>query len=271
MEGNLSPNYTELCLKAKIFHQNLQLNLGQIGQIILALASSVLLIISIRTYKRNKLALHYNFTLLITNIIILRYEKENSCYALFCTVIVWTLTAIINGYMVVLAMQDKAFMEKPVLYIGITTETNSSYLVYMNYFYLAMIVITATVDYFLLRTNRKNKSKDVDYSLSRSYQINENIIVMKLLWPLDVCFAVLFLLNLSGATYLRLAQTNRTLVQYVADFTIIQLIMPIHSIITLLLYLNFVRKNNTRIAAIVESGDHTDIHFQQLKSQWTTI
>ncbi|KAI1701225.1 serpentine type 7TM GPCR receptor class ab chemoreceptor domain-containing protein [Ditylenchus destructor] len=206
----------------------------------------------------------------MTNMIIL-YVANNIGMVVVNLRYQWLLTAIINGYMIILAMQDKAFMEKPVFYIGITTGTNSDYLVYANYFYLAMIVITATIDYFLLRTNRKNKSKDVDYSLSRSYQINENIIVMKLLWPLDVCFAVMFLLYLSGVTYLRLIPDNRTQVQYIANGSIVQLIIPIHSILTLLLYLNFVKKNKTRIAAVVESGDHTNTHFQQLDAQWTTV
>ncbi|KAI1701283.1 serpentine type 7TM GPCR receptor class ab chemoreceptor domain-containing protein [Ditylenchus destructor] len=182
-----------------------------------------------------------------------RYEKENSSYAIICIVIVWILTAIINGYIVILAVQDKEFMEKPSLTITITTTTTSNYLVLTSFCFLAIIVITAAIDYFLLCTNRQNKSKDVDYSLSRIYQINENIVVMKLLWPLDVCFAVLFAIFLSGSICLRLFRGKLTLVQYVADFTVVQL------------------SNKARMAVVVESGDHTDIHFQQLKSQWTTI
>ncbi|KAI1695398.1 serpentine type 7TM GPCR receptor class ab chemoreceptor domain-containing protein [Ditylenchus destructor] len=197
-----------------------------------------------------------------------RYEQEGSSYAFFCIIIIWTLTAVINGYMVVLALNDPSFRDKPALYITITAETNASYLICMNFFYLIMVIITATIDYFLLHTNRRNRSKVKDYSLSRSYQINENILIMKLLWPLDICFAVVFAIYLIGTIWIRLIRDKLTIAHFMADYGAITMILPMHSIVTLLLYLNFVKNQKLRVAAVIVPGDPTEKHFEQLESQW---
>ncbi|KAI1702191.1 serpentine type 7TM GPCR receptor class ab chemoreceptor domain-containing protein [Ditylenchus destructor] len=337
-------------------HEDLQLSLAQMGQLILSSVTLLLLIFAVWTFKRNKFALHYNFMLLITNIIILyvlhsvaliavqlryaipvifnyepcellsptwmnilfrlpcyvyttayvlfhfaltteraratifarRYEREGSNYAVFCIIIVWVLTAVINGFMLVLAWNDPKF-HQPTLHIVLTTDSNSTYLIFTHFFFVAVIVVTAILDYFLLYTNRKNKSKTEDYSLSRSYQINENIIVMKLIWPLDVCFAIVFAVYLIGTGYLsqsvcqffahvkifahfRLIRERLTVAHFVANYEVIYMILPMHSIVVLLFYLHFVKSNKSRASSVViEPGDSTQLHFEQLESQWTAI
>ncbi|KAI1701287.1 serpentine type 7TM GPCR receptor class ab chemoreceptor domain-containing protein [Ditylenchus destructor] len=336
MEAFLPSKNDDLCLAAKTLHEDLQLNLAQIGQLILGIATLILLIITVWTYKGHKLALHYNFKLLMVNIIILyvfnsvamiaiqlryqiplifhfgacnfltpvwlnlplrlpsfayvtafvlfhlaltteraratflarRYEKEGSIYVWLCIVCVYILTILINGYMIFLATKDPTFLEKPVMHISITTSTNSDYLLYTYFFYLAIVIITAITDYILLYKNRKNRSQVEDYSLTRTYQINENIIVMKLLWPLDVCFAIVFAVYLSGTIYLRLIRIKLIFAHFMAHNAVITMILPMHAILTLLLYLHFVKHNKSRAASVVESGDHTQRHFEQLASQW---
>ncbi|KAI1703373.1 serpentine type 7TM GPCR receptor class ab chemoreceptor domain-containing protein [Ditylenchus destructor] len=337
MEKTVETSYNELCLTAKQMHEDLQLSLAQLGQLILSSVTLLLLIFSVWTFKRNKFALHYNFMLLITNIIILyvlhsvtliaielryqipvifnydpcdllsptwmnvlfrlpcyvyttayvlfhfaltteraratifakRYEREGSNYAVFSMVIVWILTAVINGFMLILAWNDPKF-HKPTLHIVLTTDSNSTYLIFTHFFFVTVIIITAILDYFLLYTNRKNKSKTEDYSLSRSYQINENIIVMKLIWPLDVCFAIVFAVYLIGTGYLRFIRERITVAHFVANYEVIYMILPMHSIVVLLFYLHFVKRNKSRASSVaVEPGDPTQLHFEQLESQWT--
>ncbi|KAI1702192.1 serpentine type 7TM GPCR receptor class ab chemoreceptor domain-containing protein [Ditylenchus destructor] len=196
-----------------------------------------------------------------------RYETEGSNYVILCIIIVWSLAVAINSFMAILAFKDPAF-QIPSAHISLTTNSNSVFLISNHFFLMAIVIITAAIDYFLLYTNRKNKSNVEDYSLSRSYQIHENIIVMKLIWPLDICFAVVFVIYLSGASYLRFIRDRLTEAQFVADYEVIYMILPMHSIVTLLLYLHFVKNNKNRVTSVIESADHTQIHFDQLASIW---
>ncbi|KAI1703372.1 serpentine type 7TM GPCR receptor class ab chemoreceptor domain-containing protein [Ditylenchus destructor] len=281
MDNTVQPYQNESCVQAKIIHLDLQINLAELGQVILSFITLLLVIIAILTHKKYKLPLHYNFMLLITNIIILyvihsvlmlaiqlrRYETEGSNYVILSTVIVWSLAVAINCFMAILALKDPAF-QNPLAHMSLTTNSNSVFLISNHLFLMALVIITAIIDYYLLYTNRKNKSNVEDYSLSRSYQIHENIIVMKLIWPLDVCFAVVFVVYLSVASYLRFIRDRLTEAQFVADYEVIYMLLPMHSIVTLLLYLHFVKNNKTRVTSVIEPGDHAQIHFDQLASIW---
>ncbi|KAI1706253.1 hypothetical protein DdX_13093 [Ditylenchus destructor] len=176
METTLLPSYNELCLSAKALQKNIHLHLAQLAQLILSLGSLALLIIAIWTYKRNKLVLHFNFILIMTNIIILyalnsialiaeplryqvrRYEKEGSKYALLCTIIIWILSVTYISCMVILAWNDVTF-QSPAIFSTLTNDRNSTYLISSHTFCLMVVIITAITDYFLLYTNRKNRSK----------------------------------------------------------------------------------------------------------------
>ncbi|KAI1704818.1 serpentine type 7TM GPCR receptor class ab chemoreceptor domain-containing protein [Ditylenchus destructor] len=199
-----------------------------------------------------------------------RYEKEGVWYPMLCIAIIWTLTISETVYVVVQALRDPK-LSQPLIQVSITTETNATFQVYMNLLGLALVIVTAIVDYALLVANRKNRSRHNDYSLSRVYQIKENIDIINFIWPLDVWFAVVYLIHLAGATYTTIIKDRISYAQYVANYDILYMVLSIHSIVTLLVYLRFVTKCRSRVAGIIsEPNDPTRTHFEQLNEQWIT-
>ncbi|KAI1701278.1 serpentine type 7TM GPCR receptor class ab chemoreceptor domain-containing protein [Ditylenchus destructor] len=196
------------------------------------------------------------------------YEKEGASYPLICIVIIWILTTLETSYVVVQALRDPTFWQ-PLVQVSLTAETNATFQIYMNFFGLALLIITAIMDYLLLVENRKKRLTNTDYSLSRTFQINENINVMNFIWPVDVSYAVVFSIYLAGSTFIRLISNTIAYAQYVAISNILYTVLSMHSIVTLLLYLRFVRKSRAKVTAvIVEPNDPTRTYFEQLTSQW---
>ncbi|KAI1701285.1 serpentine type 7TM GPCR receptor class ab chemoreceptor domain-containing protein [Ditylenchus destructor] len=276
------------CITAKSINKDAYVVFSQIGQLILAIISLILLGAAILGYKKQKVALHRNLMLLFGNIILLyayhnifivimqcrnqvllyfssdpcdfltpvwlnivlrmptyiyvpaftfshlaltteraratilarRYEKEGICYPVLCLVLIWALTFLINASIIVLALQDPTF-SRPLVHITLTTETNSTMQIYLNLVGFALVIVTAIMDYLLLVVNHKNRSMNDSYSLSRIYQVKENIIVMNLIWPLDVWYAIALSIYYAGSSYIRLIRDKLTSAHFVAYYDIL--------------------------------------------------
>ncbi|KAI1710022.1 serpentine type 7TM GPCR receptor class ab chemoreceptor domain-containing protein [Ditylenchus destructor] len=186
-------------------------------------------------------------------------------------VAIWALTLLIAGSVVFLALQDPTF-SKPLVHVNLLTDTNATYSLYVHFVTLALIFITAIMDYILLVKNRNNRCRtdSLCYSLSRKYQIKENIVVMSLIWPLDMWYAAVFSVYYIGSCYIRLVRANLSVAQFVANYDVLYMLLPMHSIVTLLLYLRFVKKCKSKRAndAIAESENPAKLYFEQLRSQW---
>ncbi|KAI1694477.1 serpentine type 7TM GPCR receptor class ab chemoreceptor domain-containing protein [Ditylenchus destructor] len=173
-----------------------------------------------------------------------------------------------TSYVVVQALRDPTFSQ-PLVQVSLTAETNATFQIYMNFLGLALVIVTAIMDYLLLVENRKKRVMNTDYSLSRTFQINENINIMNFIWPLDVSYAVVFSLYLAGSTFIRLISNKIAYAQYVACNNILYTVLSMHSIVTLLLYLRFVKKSKSKVTAVVsEPNDPTRHYFEQLSAQW---
>ena len=57
-------------------------------------------------------------------------------------------------------------------------------------------------------------TRQEEYNLSRNYQIKENLVIMKLVLPVDIAFSIFFTLYLAGSTFVRLDKAQMTQVQY---------------------------------------------------------
>ena len=104
----------------------------------------------------------------------------------------WTTTLLVNYYV----FRDEDFLARKT-YPGGTSENSAPKLLKMHFLVLFFDLATTLGDMGLYRINKKQKnSRVMDYSLSKSYQLNENTAALKLLLPLSLCHSIFFLLYL---------------------------------------------------------------------------
>ncbi|KAI3415660.1 hypothetical protein GPALN_005253 [Globodera pallida] len=124
------------------------------------------------------------------------YEKEGRKFGIGIFIFMKMLTLAFCAYVYGTSKMDTELTGKPMVYFTLTSKFNSSQLIYVHYFFLFLVICISIADYALIRMNNKLKSKFSnkvqDYSLSRNYQTNENILTMRIIFPLDLSYTIFF-------------------------------------------------------------------------------
>ncbi|KAH7701726.1 hypothetical protein AAVH_31132, partial [Aphelenchoides avenae] len=108
------------------------------------------------------------------------------------------------------------------------------------------------------------------YSLSRNYQIKENVTAtLRLILPLDACNAILFLAFTALATVIRYLRWSVTALQFHQMYEGIYPIILLQGPITLLVFMRF-SKQARQTTVIIEQTAATDVYFQQFQQQIAT-
>jgi hypothetical protein len=103
------------------------------------------------------------------------------------------------------AFADPAMRASPQPFFYLTCDSNGQPILLANILMLLLAISTAICDWriFLLNRRIRSRANPRGYSLSRNYQLNENALVMRLILPLDVAYALLYSLYIASTMLIR--------------------------------------------------------------------
>nr|CAD2163655.1 unnamed protein product [Meloidogyne enterolobii] len=203
------------------------------------------------------------------------YENQGKIFGIISTIIVWGITLIYCLYIYITTRMDTNTFSHPMVYTSLTTIYNSQLLIYLSFIFLFFGICISIADYFLILRNRKIKSNFFNsstnyYSLTKSYQTKQNILLMRTIFPLDFSYSFVFALFDILSTILRYNRDEYNMLAYVRNFEAIILLLFIHAIITLIVYEYFLKKQNEIRKNFVKINMNisSEIYFKNLNLSW---
>ncbi|KAH7721206.1 hypothetical protein AAVH_11300 [Aphelenchoides avenae] len=194
-----------------------------------------------------------------------QYERSGKTFGVLASVVVFTLSFGHTAYLVFLAFEDPGF-HNGAAFSGLATSTNIDQMRFRSYALIAIDVGTLLIDAGTALANKyRMRRVAAEYSLARSYQINENVVVtMGLILPLDLCNAALFLVSRGcEAVILRHTVFSVRLASLLElAFTVIVFQLPVSLVIVM-----WFCKKMRRTAVIVNQKDESELFFEQFRKQ----
>uniref|UniRef100_A0A914MSU4 Serpentine receptor class gamma n=1 Tax=Meloidogyne incognita TaxID=6306 RepID=A0A914MSU4_MELIC len=202
------------------------------------------------------------------------YENQGKKIGVISTIVVWSLITIFVVYVYFSSIMDPIFSH-PMAYVNLTSNYNSDVLIIVHYFFLVLVLFIALADYCLIHRNKKIKSSFFSsvkhYSLSQSYQAKQNILVMKIVFPLDFSYSFVFAIYNVLSGFIRSKRGEYGQLVYVRTYDGITLLLFIHAIITLIVYEHFLRKQNELRKNFIKTSSTkitSEMYFKKLNSEW---
>ncbi|CAK5070095.1 unnamed protein product [Meloidogyne enterolobii] len=84
------------------------------------------------------------------------YENQGKLFSVICTII-WTINLIYGVYIYITTQMDTDTFSHPMVYLSLTTIYNSQIFIYLNFFFLFLVICIAVADYYLILRNQKIK------------------------------------------------------------------------------------------------------------------
>ncbi|KAL3116567.1 hypothetical protein niasHT_001051 [Heterodera trifolii] len=126
------------------------------------------------------------------------YENVGFRFGWICAVISW-LVALLTVFGIVLSDLSDPIFSQPLAIVSLTSQNNAMAIIFLHCAVLFLLIVTSIGDYWVQKKNRKlisrytlNSAEFGNYSISRNYQIHENLLTMRLIFPLDISYAILF-------------------------------------------------------------------------------
>ncbi|KAH7725040.1 CBN-SRB-15 protein [Aphelenchoides avenae] len=197
-----------------------------------------------------------------------KYETTGVVFGIIASVLVWTISTGHTSFIVWTAYQDEGFRTGSA-YLTLYTRTSSSLITVRTYTIIVLDCGTLVLDGIIAVVNRRIlKRTSTEYSLSRSYQIGENVAVtMRLILPWDVCNASLFLVSKVADSLFR--QTGLFGMSHVRQQAFLDLCFMVTLLqlpFSLLILLRFCQKLKRNVV-IVDPKSGTEVFFQQFQKQ----
>nr|CAD2139614.1 unnamed protein product [Meloidogyne enterolobii] len=200
------------------------------------------------------------------------YENRGKMIGIIITIIVWALSALFALYVYLSSIIDAQTFSHPMAYITLTSIYNAQFLIDFHSFYLVLVIFIAIADYFLFHHNKKIKSNFAvtTYNLSQNYQAKQNILVMKIIFPLDFSYSFVFAIYNFLSSYIRARRPETGQLIYIRAIDAITLLIVLHAMITLIVYDYFLKKQNDINKNFIKknSAMSTDIYFKKLNYAW---
>jgi len=193
-----------------------------------------------------------------------KYEAIGNWLGWIFTSFTWTTTLLVNYYI----FRDEDFLARKT-YLGVTSENSAPKILKMHLLVLFFDFVTTLGDIGLYGINKKQKSSRVmDYSLSKSYQLNENTAALKLLLPLSLCHSICFLLYLLLNLSAREFGNNLDYVEFMASLEGTYMLIPIHINAMFAMMIIILRKKSEPFELRRPSDNTTLDYFNHLRRQW---
>uniref|UniRef100_A0A183BIK2 G_PROTEIN_RECEP_F1_2 domain-containing protein n=1 Tax=Globodera pallida TaxID=36090 RepID=A0A183BIK2_GLOPA len=219
----------------------------------------------------------FHFAIMIervrATIFVRKYEREGLKCGIGGIIFLWLITALFSVYIVYTSLQDTVTFSKPLIYISMTTKYNAQVFINIHYFFLFLVTCVSLADYVLIRLNKlvvQRAKARMEYNLSRSYQSNENIVTIRLLFPLDFSYSLFFTIFIVLSAYVRMDKDAMGLLVYNRAYEGIQLILSLHAVITLATYLYFLKQNRRLQNTNLTVAEQARQHFRLLQAQTLT-
>uniref|UniRef100_A0A1I8BPC9 7TM_GPCR_Srx domain-containing protein n=1 Tax=Meloidogyne hapla TaxID=6305 RepID=A0A1I8BPC9_MELHA len=156
------------------------------------------------------------------------YENQGKMLGFISTIIVWSLIALFGLYVYLSSIEDVNTFSYPLPFLTLTSIYNSEILIFIHLFFLFLVVCISVADYFLIHRNLKIKSNFFSsittYNLSKSYQAKQNILVMKIIFPLDFSYTFVYVIYNILSTIVRLNKDEYGQLVYIRNYEMINLV-----------------------------------------------
>nr|CAD2178830.1 unnamed protein product [Meloidogyne enterolobii] len=202
-----------------------------------------------------------------------KYENEGRKLAIFMITITWATSIGFMAFIILQAYADPSMEILGALYL--TTKSTSEILIYVNILTTIMVIMTAFSDWRITIMNRRIqelRARATDYSLSISFQLNENLLSMRLILPMDIAYATIYLLYNALVVLLRSYRYELTAATYVFYYNVLNMLLYLYAAVTLIVYIRFIKfiKNNQQRTneKTIKLVDQATIHFKELQKQW---
>ncbi|KAI1718219.1 serpentine type 7TM GPCR receptor class ab chemoreceptor domain-containing protein [Ditylenchus destructor] len=233
------------CTAAAVFAKFTPLYLVEIGQFAFALMTIVMLVVHVFTITRQNSTrrssrLHQNLKFLVAFV----YDFYIYCGEHF--------TALKSHCMS-------------------TSENNSDKILFLVHLLMLIDFVISVGDFALLGINKSQlNSKNVNYTLTKSYQVRENRLSIRLIFPLSVTHSVTFTLYLVLGTIIRrFFYPNYDPLLYATIVEGVHMMVCFYTFVSVSIFyylrrrLELVRQPNR-----IEPQTEYDLHFKQISEQW---
>ncbi|KAL3074466.1 hypothetical protein niasHS_015296 [Heterodera schachtii] len=222
-------------------------------------------------------SLHFAVTFERIRALFLVHQYEHMGPKLIIAIVcaIWLASLLYLACIVGLALADPQISGHPQGVVYLTSDYNANLIFWAMLFTMLLVVATALCDWriYLLnkRLNRVGNGPSTEYNLSLKYQINENILSMMLIIPLDLLYALIYPIYNVIVLVLRAYRQMLSTANYVSYYHMANTLLFLHSLVTLVVYIRFIKYvSRIRKASIVKSqpNEEANIHFKQLQAQW---
>nr|CAD2168050.1 unnamed protein product [Meloidogyne enterolobii] len=202
------------------------------------------------------------------------YEKKGKMFGVISTIIVWLLSLMYGLYIFITSQMDTDTFSHPIVYITLTNNYNFQTIIYLNFFLLILVICVAIADYYLIRRNQKIKlnffKSTTNYSLNKSYQAKQNILLMKIIFPLDFSYSFIYTIFIISTNFIRYKREEYGQLVYIRAHEGLTLLIFIHAIITLIVYNYFLKKQNEIKKNFVKINMNisSEMYFKNLNLSW---
>ncbi|KAH7703043.1 hypothetical protein AAVH_29795 [Aphelenchoides avenae] len=169
-----------------------------------------------------------------------------------------------------MALQDDQFPTATTPFLTLDTKTNAMLKLVSNYLNIGLDLASVVIDLMTAAVNKRRiKARFPDYSLSRAYQLNENVkTTVYLILPLDFCNAFLYVLGMGLATVVRQLKLSGSISpeRFYSFIGLSTAIFWLQPPISLLVYMWFA-KSDKRSAVIHGQDSEARLYFEQFRKQ----
>uniref|UniRef100_A0A915ERY7 Gustatory receptor n=1 Tax=Ditylenchus dipsaci TaxID=166011 RepID=A0A915ERY7_9BILA len=197
------------------------------------------------------------------------YEKHHGVFGIFAAIIMFLGAVVCNFY--IFYEEDFSALKS---YCMSTTTTSARKLLFVINCLTFFDVFTTIGDFILLQVNKsQSKKKTVsNYTLRKAYQLRENKISIRLIFPLSVTHSATFSLYLLLTTVQRTFFADVDSLTYASMVDSIHLIVCMNTLLTLALFYYLKKKLEAQISQSdretrINSNHQTDVYFEQFQRQ----
>ncbi|KAL3122138.1 hypothetical protein niasHT_005594 [Heterodera trifolii] len=241
------------------------------------------------------------------------YESEGTRFGTTACLIIWSLCVMFSIWLVLSTLADEETFGQPQVYYSMISRYNSDIVIILNYVLLALVLLTMMAEIAIMVQNRKMQilsrkrfanatvsplsihaemafginfgtsttttitDDQNSYSLSRAYQLNENIVTLQLFLPLDLAFAFAFSIYLFFSALLRSMFVQHQIQSdvFIPLYELNTCFLPLHILVTVLVYLRFICRQSSarracRAICTLSVEEQQRIYMQHLRKQWAT-
>nr|CAD2186738.1 unnamed protein product [Meloidogyne enterolobii] len=203
-----------------------------------------------------------------------RYENEGKKLAVFMNILCWVISIGYSIYIILMAFADPTMAIQGAIFLS--TKSTANLTIYISILTTLMVILTALSDWKITKLNKKIKQRSKNiffgYNLSKSFQLNENILVMRLILPMDIAYATIYLIYNALVVLIRIYKDRISPTNYVFYYSTLDTLLYLYSTVTIIVYIKlikFIRNNqNITIERTTKSDEQTNMHFKELQKIW---